>query len=143
MAKKFNLKELIESVDWVAISANRSSNKLPDNAVCISFQPRRGQEDKGLYAQIKFGQQVVSDMGWEKGDKIVVMNDPDDFMSFLLVKCETGAGRTLGIDGPMGTTTHRISFKWNRPIPVNPMPNKIVEYETYKKQIYFRVNDVE
>ncbi|HMG15914.1 MAG TPA: hypothetical protein VK590_10740 [Saprospiraceae bacterium] len=144
MVKKLNLKDIIEKVQWLNLTAKSSSSSLSDNAVSVSFSSKLGKPGAGIYVYIKFGKEVVEKMKWKVGDKIVVMNDPDDFMSFLLVKCETGAGRVLGIDGTKNiSTTHRIVFKWNRPIPISPRGQKVVEHEIYQKHIYFRVNDGE
>lgn len=140
MAKKFNLKELIDTIDWVTITGStRGSSRLPDDAVSIGFYKSKKDSHDVDEVRVRFGKDVLDAIHWKPGDKIVAMHAPDDIMSFLLVKCETGAGRTLSQES--GSPHSRLHFKWNRPIPLKLMPPKLVEYKTYKNYIYFRIGD--
>ncbi|HLX54271.1 MAG TPA: hypothetical protein VKR58_10035 [Aquella sp.] len=134
-----SLKDLIESTQWVNIvGVSRYSATIPHDGVGISFTKNTPNANDFNLITVRFGEEVLNKLGWKGGDKIVSMHDPDDYMNFLLVKCETGAGRTLMMDN--GLTKGRVKFIWNRPFKLDHMPVTLVEYQIYKNYINFRVN---
>lgn len=137
---KNTLKDLISRLDWTKIEVTRGlSSKLQPDKVCVSFLPENKKNpDQINRVFIRIGREVLEQLEWLPGDKIIPMFNPDDLMTFLLVKSDQGTGFTLGQES--GVTSCKISFKWTNEVILDKTFSQVVEYEIYKKQLIFRVN---
>jgi hypothetical protein len=141
MSKKLSLKDLLHKIDWVQIESVRATWKLNDDAVAIGFFKSKKELLSANEVRIRLGINVLKKLKWKAGDKIVVYHHPDDLMSFMVVKTENGKGFTLSRETGT-TTTHRVQFRWDRPIPIQEMKAKEVDFLIHKDQcIVFRVDE--
>lgn len=141
MMRKMSLAELIKKVDWVKIASGRGPyHSLAIKSVTIGFYPSTSSKNKENINQvrIRFGAEVIEQLGWQHKDRICVMHDPEDLMSFLLVKSQNGGS---AIYKDTGSTNYRLAFTWNREIPLKKMSGKIVEHHIHEDYIYFRVEE--
>lgn len=139
---KTSLKDLIDSIQWQAIEVyQKGLQRLAPDKITVGFFQGKKTDPKINEVRVRLGREVMNSLKWEAGDKIMPLYDPDDQMNFLMVKSDSGVGYTLGSES--NSTSCRISFKWNRDIPLRRMAPKAVEFECYKKQLIFRVTSTE
>ncbi len=139
MSRQLKLKDIINKINWVKIETTRGFFGMPADAVVVGFFKSTAKgSTKVDECRLRLGKTVLDELKWQAGDKINIMHDPDDVMSFLLVKSEGGNGRTLSQES--GSPHCRMTFKWEQPVPLNIIPSHAVEYDIYKNHLGFRVN---
>ncbi len=138
-----SLRDLIDSINWVAIEGGAGVGRLPLDAVSIQFTQKSKKQMKDNNAdlvRIRIGQQVLEKLGWNPGSKIYICHDPDDHLTFLLAKVETKAGHTLCQES--GTHSCRLHFSWGRErLPMEMARPILIKYEIHKKQLIFKAID--
>jgi hypothetical protein len=139
---KVNLRDLIDSIDWIGIEVTRGMIKLPPDAVSIHFTQKSKKTSDGTQAdlvRIRLGQQVMQKLGWEPGSKIFISYDPDDQLTFLLIKVDDNKGHRLCQESD--SSACRIHFSWGRDkLPMEKGSPIIVDYEIHKKYLIFRAS---
>lgn len=134
------LSSLINKIKWVkneSTRAGRGGANLKSDEVSISFL---GDTKEDVYAKkfrLRFGSDVIAKLGWEKGDKIMTMNDPDNLMFFLAVKSKTG----YNLSKENKSTSYAMQSKWSHSVKIPIVKNKIVHYEIADGQLVFEVKD--
>ncbi len=141
MGKVFNLKDLIDRIDWVALHGGRMANRLPDDAIGVSYVNLKSKEQRknnvASHVKIRFGKGVQAAMDWKLKDKIYTMYDPDDVFSLLLIKKED-AGRSLTPES--NSSSMSISFPWiHDRFPLKTSPSMVVPHEIYKGYLHLRL----
>jgi hypothetical protein len=139
---KTSLRDLIDSINWIAIEGTRGMTKLPLEAVSIHFTQKTKNHCDGTKAdlvRIRLGQGVMQKLGWEPGSRIFISYDPDDQLTFLLSKVESINAHKLCQE--TGSHASRIHFSWGKErLPMEKGNPIIVEYEIHKKQLIFRAS---
>lgn len=140
---KKSFKDIFEKIDWLMIEPARRSWKLAADAVAIGFYAKYKDKPEEINeVRIRIGSDILQKIKWTYGDKICVLHDPDDLMSFYLTKTENGKGFTLGKEQDSGIG--RIVFKWDRKIPIQQRDCSPVKYHIYKNGlVIFRVGSQE
>lgn len=134
-----SLKDLIKTVDWVAITTLASRWRMPDDAMSISFVKNKKSGVVDMI-RIRFGYKVIEKVKWKAGDKISVMYDPDDLFTFLLAKTESGLGKTLGQESSNPVCT--LAFKWPHSVVLlKEMNRKIVPFQAHDRYLSFRASN--
>jgi len=131
-----SLKDLIDKIDWMMIEPGRGSTRLPDDSVTIGFCQSKKNDPTINEVRVRFGKEVLEKLNWKSGDKVCVFNDPDDLLTFMLVKSDSGVGYTVAQE--TGSPSSRVHFRWRHKLPLTKKPPTSVEYEIHKKHIVFR-----
>lgn len=138
--RKSKFDDLFSKIDWVMIESKRTW-RMPSDAVAIGFYPKdKKKPDVINEVRIRIGAEVLSQVKWKYGDKIAVLHDPDDLMSFYITRTENGKGFTLGkeSDGAIG----RLQFKWDRKIAIEQRNTLPVKFHIHKGGlVIFRVGN--
>ncbi len=139
MSIKFNLKDIIEKIDWKVLQSGKSGTTMPDDGVGVSFSKndKKTPGNDADHIKVRFGQSVLERLNWKTGDKITVLQDPDDLLSILLVKKDSKGGRALCKEST--SSVNYMCFKWNSLIRLKKSKSKIVDYDIYKQYIHFRL----
>lgn len=139
LQKKFSLRELIDNVDWIAITNKKShfNPRMGDNEIHVGFR-RKTKGSKIDRVRIRIGKDVMKILGWNFKDKINISHHPDDLLSFRLIKSESGAGYKL--KNQAGCTNGLIDFVWDLELPLRERKASPVEYFTPRDEyVVFRV----
>lgn len=140
MSKKLQLKDLLAKVEWVQIVNVRGGWRLPDDRMTIGFYKANAKAETANEVRIRIGKDIIKKLKWKAGDKIIPCYHPDDLFSFMIFKSETGKGYTLGAES--GTSVHKFSFRWDRPIRINECKAREVEFIINKDHhLIFRMDD--
>ncbi len=140
--RKTTFDELFDKIDWVLIESKRTWALSPD-AIAIGFYPKDKRHPETINeVRIRIGANLLQKIKWRFGDRICVLHDPDDLMSFYLTKSESGSGFRLQQE-PSGTIG-RLNFKWDRAIALEQRDCKPVKFHIHKGGIViFRVGNQE
>lgn len=132
--------DLIDRIDWVAIGRKGATSKLDTNALAIGYYTANKGDKEPSRIRLRIGGDIIDALGWKKGDKILANFDPNDVATFMLVKCETGAGVKLGREGPI-SHVHGLQFSWHKIITLPEMSMTLIEYEIHEASscLLFRV----
>lgn len=142
MKHKASLKDLIDSIQWQAIEVyQRGLKRLEPDKITVGFFPHKKGSPLINEVRLRIGRDVLTQLKWEAGDRILPLYDPDDQMNFLMIKSDSGVGYKLSQESR--STNCRMSFKWDRDTPLRRMAPKEVEFECYKKQLIFRVSSID
>lgn len=135
-----NLKDLMDKIDWINIKVNRiaPSTKLPKDKISVEFCGIKKDAPINI-VKIRIGNEILLDLGWKPGDKVLPLYNPDDQMTFLLVKSDQGKGFTLSGETKFSDTICRVQFKWNRDIPLERMRPTQVDFAAHRHKLIFRV----
>lgn len=139
MKKTRSLKDLIDSINWEAISPTRggSASRLGEDQISVAFVPSKKGSNLIDKVKIRFGSNVLMKLKWQPGDKVIPFNDPDDLMTFLICKTD---GHGWKISQEPSSHISGISFKWDREIPLEYRKGAPVVWEHNKGKIIFRVD---
>ena len=140
--RKNSFESLFSKIDWVMIESKRTW-RLSSDHVAIGFYPKdKKKPDVINDVRIRIGVNVMEKLNWNYGDKICVLHDPDDLMSFYLTRSDTGKGFSLGKEAESGTG--RIQFKWDRDIAIEQINSHAVKFHIHKGGlVIFRVGNQE
>jgi hypothetical protein len=140
MQKQVSLQGLMAKIDWLQIQGipGGGQNKFDPKRIAISFK-RNKKTNKVDSIEIKFGFEVVKDLGWMKGDKLYVFNDPNDLMMFRILKSKSREGYKLQ---EITNTPHfKIAFKWNSELILQEKKNEEVKFTIFMENVFFRVGE--
>jgi hypothetical protein len=137
--KQFSLQALMNKIDWLSIEpmSGRSMSGLND----IAVQFKKDKKDSEIVDRviIKIGAEVAKQLGWTKGDRLFIYNDPDDLMLFRILKSNSNTGWKLQ---PVANTPHfQLSFKWTASLPLTEMKPSIVKHTVFMENVFFRIGD--
>lgn len=139
---KFNLKELIENIDWQLINIATTKAFIRSNEVGAGFRKKNKKSEQPDEVIFRIGIDLFEKLKWQFSDKIAVFNNPDDIMTFMLAKSDSGVGYTLQRE-TNNPSNGRIVFRWYHSIPLNEKKVVPIEYEISKGRLIFRANDSE
>lgn len=136
--KKNSLASLVDKIDWLMLAPVRG-NKVDQARINVAFgMAKKDGEINRITIQI--GQEIIEEMGWNKGDRIFIYNNPNDLMVFRLIKSGTGSGWKLAYDVLRGT--YKLQFTWmHKEVILKKRYSLPVEHEIHKGNILFRVGD--
>ena len=143
--KKASLQSMVEKIDWLMIEPLHRSWGLGTKEVAVSFHPGNLKEEPNKINKVKIrlGQEVISELKWDTGDKICIFQDPDHLFTFKLAKTVTGTGYRLSRENS-DSFVHVIGFTWTHKVPLERMKSKIVNYHIYKNNlIIFKIGSEE
>lgn len=138
--RKSQLTSLFDKIDWLMLEGSHHGVKmLPPDRISVSFRKSK----KGLLSPdrvtVRFGREVRELLQWSPGDRIAIFNDPNDLLTFMLVKSEEGTGYKLILE--TNTTICSVGFKWVYPNMILwDLKAAQVDFECRNKHIVFRVD---
>lgn len=131
-----SLLELMNKIDWIQLeNKNGGSKARHKGKVLVCSVIKNPLRENNYKFNFKFTKELREELGWELGDRICVMRDPNNVLNMKLVKANTGY--TLALDGK--TSTSRINFTCEQVIPLKEIKNLPVEYLPYQNQLIFRL----
>ncbi len=131
------LKDLIERLDWTMLqSAYRGLPKMASNKISVGFYPRKKDSLVIDEIRVRLGKDVMSELGWNIGDRILLYYNPDDSDTFLMVKSENGIGWKISQEQDVQYS--RIHFRWTIDTVLSSMPQREVEFECHNQKLIFR-----
>ena len=121
----------LEEINW-EITPIKVKTHNPDGVQVGFFQSKKS-DPKVNQVRLRIGKNVLAQLDWKAGDKIVVYYDPKDLMSQKLVKTEMGTGLKLQVD----TAIHncRMQYTWIHICPLSFLPIQEIKFHIYKKQL--------
>ena len=137
------LEHMLEDVNWEAITSSRSiAGKMPDDDVRVAFLSKNKESpDVVNTIEIRFGKEVIQEMGWQHKDKIVVYFDKKDSLKFML--CKTVGGNGYRIHQQAGLTTFCLKFRWKDKLKLAKKPMTSVDYYIKNNQMVIFNAEVE
>jgi hypothetical protein len=111
------LSALIDRIDWVMIESVRGGNKygMPLDSIGIGFHPKNNKKKDIIdQVRVRLGRDLVEALGWQDNDRIMVLHDPDDMLSFMFVRSDSGKGYKLHTENA-AARYYALTFVWDRP----------------------------
>ncbi|SRR5258706_10716241 len=139
---KCDLKKMLEEIEWITVPKTRRTSgiKFTSDQVVVDFLPTKKNSELIDRVCIRIGSDVLRKLKWIKGDQIVVMQDKNNLMNFMLVKTESGSGFSLC--GILRSDVCRIQFKWNHKKELKRFCG-IVDYHIKNNQLIIFTVDTE
>lgn len=133
--------DLIDRIDWLTIEPKLRGEALKPDDLAISFVAgKHTKPDEINRVKVRFGIDIIKEMGWESGDSIGVFYDPDNLMSFMFAKVDTKGFKLYREKANL--RVFNMQFKWDRNLKLEFMKSRRVKYHILKGRIaVFHVNN--
>jgi hypothetical protein len=127
---------MLEDIDWrlVQNTIGGSYARMPTDDIRVAFlaQNRKAPEIVETI-HIRFGAEIIEELGWKVKDKIVIYFDKKDSLIFRLCKTENGKGYTLARTAAQAV--YEIKFKWKDKIKLAHRSMTSVDYYVKNNQL--------
>lgn len=139
-----SLSSLIDRIDWVMIETSRQNYGMGTDKIGIGFYPKSNKDKKTInQVRVRIGRDLIETLGWQDNDRIMVLHDPDDMLSFMFVRSDTGKGYRLHPENAAGRY-FSLTFSWDRPFKLEARKSSEVQHHIHKNSIVvFRVGSQE
>jgi hypothetical protein len=141
--EKFDIKTMYDEVEWTPLQKSSHGGTrvalINHDQVGVIFCESKKDSGKIDRMIIRIGENITERLSWDKGDKIVVMQNPKNLMEFMLVKTEAGDGFVLGVINKT-SRGFRIQLPWRHEKPLNKCQRVVDHFIKNRKLIIFNVN---
>lgn len=146
MMKSFQ--EILDYAKWKPLFERvvPVNSLMPKDEIHVGFYINKVLKDKDRpnEMRITIGEFLVEKLGWKKGDKILVLFDPDNLCDFLLVKAQQG--RKLSQQVGMRSFNLMFAYPHCAKIGISEIMTKrkamhtIVTDSVGQPKLYFRID---
>lgn len=123
------IEHMLEEINWTLLQ-NKSAGsyaRVPTDDIRVAFLAQNKKTPDIIETvHIKFGSEIVEELGWRSKDKIVIFFDKKESLIFRMCKTENGKGYTLSRSP--NALTFEIKFKWKDKIKLFHRVMSSVDY---------------
>lgn len=130
------IEKLISEIDWsVCVPFARAQPKLPDDGIAIGFNSKHGKESTNINnVTVRLGSDVMEQMEWKAGDKLILLTDNKNRFNFMIVKPNQPTGYCVQKDNP--GNHFRVNFTWTyKDQPLSRKECRPVKYHVKDKKL--------
>lgn len=139
LRKKFDIQEMIDSIAWEKCSNKERLGILKEELI-VNFRNagKAAIKDKINQIYVRFGGDIIKELRWDDGDKLMCLYDPKDLTNFMIVKCK-GMSKGVRLSKELAGHPYKTAFTWAGDKPLIWMPSTKVDWAIYKDGLYFKV----
>ena len=140
--EKFDMRTMYDEIEWSPIIKSFHGAKRADSHdddIVVKFFPSKKDSEIIRSVCINIGSNIAERLGWQYGDKIIVLHNPKNPFDFMLVRSENDNGFTLSKTFK-NSKTFKVQFTWKHEKPLKKFSGVVDHFIKNRKLIIFNVN---